>query len=105
MVRPSTEPHGSPTVDPGTVPGSRVGIVVVVVVVVGAELAVVVGMDVEVVARVVLVEAVSEVPAPSHEEHAARSTVVANPSTIVRRIRVSVRRRRAGTTELRGLAT
>jgi hypothetical protein len=76
------------------------GIVVVVVVVVGAELVVVAGIDVEVVADVVLVEAVCEVPAPSQEEHAVSSRVVANPSTIIRRIRVSVRRLGARTTEL-----
>jgi hypothetical protein len=31
MVRPTVDPHGSPTVNPGTVPGWRAGSVVVVV--------------------------------------------------------------------------
>ena len=33
IVKPTVDPHGSPTVNPGTVPGSRAGKVVVVVVV------------------------------------------------------------------------
>jgi hypothetical protein len=52
MVTPGTEPHDCPTVQPGTSPARRVGRVVVVVVV---DVDVVLG-DVEVVARVPVVE-------------------------------------------------
>jgi hypothetical protein len=81
MVNPSTDPHGCPTVHPGTVPDARVGMVAVVVVAAG-RVVVVAGRVVVVVGA----GAMSAVSTPSHEVHEARSTVAVSQSEEERRI-------------------
>jgi len=72
IVSPAIDPHGCPTVHPGTVPGPRSGIVVVVVVVVEL-VAVIAGSVVVVVGAVVVV--VSAGSAASHELHEVKTTI------------------------------